>query len=168
MEDAKFLRTVTLFSLFEPDELETLGKSFLSTRFNKDDVILEEGRPNRALHLVKNGRVRVTRRVQEREVALNDLTAGQTFGEMSIMDDGIASATLYAVSDTEISSVSMEELAAFLNTRPAAAAKFWREIAVELRRRLLQTNDIVRSYFEVNKALAENPTLRQMFAMCNR
>jgi len=37
-----------------------------------------------------------------------------------------------------------------------------------LRRRLLQTNDVVRNYFEVNRALIENPTFREAYAMCNR
>ena len=52
--------------------------------------------------------------------------------------------------------------------RPAAAASFWRQIAIELRRRLLQTNDIVRTYFEMNRALIENPTFREAYALCNR
>jgi hypothetical protein len=62
----------------------------------------------------------------------------------------------------------MHELAQFLRTQPVAAAKFWRAIAVDLRRRLLETNDVVRSYFEVNRALIENPTFREAYAMCNR
>ena len=60
------------------------------------------------------------------------------------------------------------DLAEFLRQNPTAGAKFWREIAIDLRRRLLQTNDVVRSYFEVNRALIENPTFREAYAMCNR
>jgi hypothetical protein len=78
---------------------------------------------------VRAGRIRVTREVQDREVTLCDLTAGQTFGELSIIEDGVASATLRAVTDTEVLSVSMNDLAAFLREKPGAAAKFWREIA---------------------------------------
>ena len=62
----------------------------------------------------------------------------------------------------------MHDLAKFLRDTPAAGAKFWRAIAIDLRRRLIQTNDVVRSYFEVNRALVENPTFRQAYAMCNR
>jgi hypothetical protein len=87
---------------------------------------------------------------------------------LSIIEDGVASASLKAVTETEVLSISMNDLAEFLRHRPAAAAKFWREIAIDLRRRLLQTNDVVRSYFEVNRALIENPTFREAYAMCNR
>jgi len=167
-DDVDFLKNVTLFIEFDADELDDLRQSLHSTHFAPGDVILEEGNANRALHIVKTGRIRVTRRVQEREVTLCDLASAQTFGELSIIEDGVASATLHAVAETEVLSISMADLASFLRQRPSAAAKFWREIAVDLRRRLLQTNDVVRSYFEVNRALIENPTFREAYAMCNR
>lgn len=168
LEDVHFLQNVTLFIEFEPRELEAIRGSMQSTHFQPGDVILEEGNANRALHVLRSGRVRVSRKVHEREVSLCDLVEGQTFGELSIIEDGVASATLRAVSETEVLSIPMHDLAAFLQRTPAAGAKFWRAIAIELRRRLLQTNDVVRSYFEVNRALIENPTFREAYAMCNR
>jgi CRP/FNR family transcriptional regulator, cyclic AMP receptor protein len=166
--DDDFLRSVPLFVEFEADELEHLRRVLHRTQFSPGDVILQEGNANRALHIVRSGRIRVSRQVQDREVSLCDLVAGQTFGELSIIEDGVASASLKAVGETEVMSISMNDLAEFLREKPAAAAKFWREIAIDLRRRLLQTNDVVRSYFEVNRALVENPTFREAYAMCNR
>jgi CRP/FNR family transcriptional regulator, cyclic AMP receptor protein len=168
VQDENFLKNVTLFLELDPQELDDLRKCFQTTRFAAGDLILEEGKANRALHVIRSGRIRVKRRVESGEVVLTDLTAGQTFGELSIIEDGVASATLQALSDTEVASVSMNDLAAFLRDKPGVAAKFWRQIAVDLRRRLIQTNDLVRSHFEVNRALAENPTFRQVYAMCNR
>jgi len=168
VSDDDFLRSVPLFVEFESDELDDLRRVLHTTRFGPGDVILQEGNANRALHIVRSGRIRVSRKVQDREVSLCDLETGQTFGELSIIEDGVASASLKAVSETEVLSISMNDLAAFLRSKPSAAAKFWREIAVDLRRRLLQTNDVVRSYFEVNRALVENPTFREAYAMCNR
>jgi CRP-like cAMP-binding protein len=163
-----FLRNVTLFVEFDADELEHLARSLHRSHFNAGDLILEEGNANRALHIVRSGRLRVSRQVEEREVSLCDLSEGQTFGELSIIEDGVASASLRAITETDVLSVSMNDLADFLRQKPAAAAKFWRQIAIDLRRRLLQTNDVVRSYFEVNRALIDNPTFREAYAMCNR
>jgi CRP/FNR family cyclic AMP-dependent transcriptional regulator len=168
LDDVNFLRSVTLFVEFEADELSQLRTVLHASGFGAGDVILAEGNANRALHVVKAGRIRVTRHVHDHEVPLCDLIAGQTFGELSIIEDGVASATLTAVTETEVLSISMNDLASFLRDKPAAAAKFWRAIAIDLRRRLLQTNDVVRSYFEVNRALIENPTFREAYAMCNR
>ena len=167
MEES-FLKNVTLFVEFEPDELQALGKGMQLTTYAPGDAVLEEGNANRALHILKKGRIRVSRRVDSGEVTLCDLEAGQTFGELSIIEDGVASASLRAVTEAEVLSISMHDLAGFLRNTPAAGAKFWRAIAVDLRRRLIQTNDVVRSYFEVNRALVENPTFRQAYAMCNR
>lgn len=168
MAETNFLKNVTLFIEFDDEELAAIEKLMVSTHFAPGDVILEEGNANRALHVLKSGRMRVSRSVHDREVSLCDLVGGQTFGELSIIEDGVASATLRAVSESEVLSIPMQELAAFLRQHPSAAAKFWREIALDLRRRLLQTNDVVRSYFEVNRALIENPTFREAYAMCNR
>lgn len=168
MPEPDFLRNVTLFVEFDAGELEHLARSLHRSHFNAGDLILEEGNANRALHIVRSGRLRVSRQVDEREVSLCDLGEGQTFGELSIIEDGVASASLRAITETDVLSISMNDLADFLREKPAAAAKFWREIAIDLRRRLLQTNDVVRSYFEVNRALIENPTFREAYAMCNR
>jgi len=168
MNDVNFLKGVALFAEFVPEELEALRRSMIASHFAPGDVILDEGNANRALHILKNGRIRVTRHVQDREVPLCDLIEGQTFGELSIIEDGVASASLRAVTEAEILSMPMQDLASFLRAHPVAASNFWRAIAVDLRRRLLQTNDVVRSYFEINRALIENPKFREAYAMCNR
>ncbi len=168
MAEVNFLRGVTLFVEFEPAEVDELRKSFQATRFAAGDAILQEGNANRALHIVQNGRVRVSRHSDGGPIPLTDLGPGDTFGELSIIEDGVATASLHAITETEILSISMNDLAGFLRTRPAAASKFWRQVAVELRRRLVQTNDIVRAYFELNREMAANPTLRQMYALCAR
>jgi CRP-like cAMP-binding protein len=168
VQDPAFLRGVTLFIEFEPDELAALADAFLSFRYSPGDLILEEGNPNRALHILKSGKIRVSRKVHDNEVTLCELQPGQSFGELSIIEDGVASASLRAISEGEVLSIPMEKLAAFLRKNPNAAAKFWRAIAMDLRRRLLQTNEVVRNYFEVNRALIENPVFRETYAMANR
>ena len=168
MENSDFLKSVVLFAEFEREDLQKLGGMLQRTGFHPGDTVLDEGSPNRALHILASGRLRVVREVQGREVALCDLMAGQSFGELSIIEDGVASATLKAVTDAEVLSVPMQELATFLRQNPAAGAQFWRAIALDLRRRLIQTNDVVARYFEVNRAIIENPTFREAYAMCLR
>ena len=168
MEEPNFMRSVTLFVEFNEEELAAVVRCMVMSRFTPGDAILEEGNANRALHVLVSGRIRVSRRVDDGEVFLSDLVAGQTFGELSIIGDGVASATLRAVADTEVMSMPMQSLAQFLQQNPSAASKFWRAIAVELGQRLLHTNDVVRSYFEINRNLIDNPTFREAYAMCNR
>jgi CRP-like cAMP-binding protein len=160
-----FLRKVPLFEDFDEAELNRLDEVLVETVFEPGELILGEGQPNRALHIVREGRVRVSRAAEEGDVILSDLPAGRTFGELSILDDGMASATLRAIPRTAILSISFSDLERILQDSPRTAAKFWRAIAIDLRGRLLQTNEVVRTYFEVNRHLIDNPTFREVYAM---
>ncbi|MGH9456125.1 MAG: Crp/Fnr family transcriptional regulator [Thermoanaerobaculia bacterium] len=164
-EYGPFLRTISLFRELDAEELEAIGRLLVVTEFEPGELILEEGQPNRALHLVAEGRVRVSCRAEEGDVILCDLPAGRTFGELSILEEGFASATLRAIPKTKILSLSLADLHRILREAPATAAKFWHAIALDLRQRLVQTNAVVRTYFEVNRALVENPTFREAYAV---
>lgn len=167
-QEREFLRKVELLADFDEGELDAFGASMVATEFAPGQLILEEGQPNRALHIVREGRVRVSRHVEESDVILCDLSAGRTFGELSILEEGVAIATLRAIPKTTILSISKNDLNRMLKESPATAAKFWKAIAIDLRGRLVQTNDVVRTYFEVNRALVENPTFREAYAMVSR
>lgn len=167
-DQSEFLRKVLLFTELDGEELQRIGSAMVATSFQPGQLILEEGQPNRALHIVRDGRVRVSRRVEEGDVVLCDLPAGRSFGELSILEEGLASATLRAIPKTEILSLSLADLNRLLRESPQTAAKFWKAIAIDLRHRLIQTNEVVRTYFEVNRALVENPTFREAYAMMAR
>lgn len=168
MSEIEFLRTVPQLSELDDVELNVMEEAFTVLDYEPGSVIVEEGTPNRAIHIVRKGRVRVTRKVDDMEVALCDLSEAQTFGELSILGDGVTTATLRAIPATRIFSLSVSDLEFVLEQSPAAAAKFWQAIARDLGSRLVSTNEVVRSYFEVNRALVENPTFREAYAMCNR
>lgn len=165
MSDVDFLRNVPLFAEFETAELEDLSKLLRSASYNAGTIFLEEGAINRGLHIVRSGKVQVARTVDEDEVILGDLVQGQTFGEMSILEDGFTSARLKVTEDSEVLTISINNLGAYLGEHPLAAAKFWRAMAIDLRRRLLQANELVRKYFEVNRALIENPMFREAYTL---
>jgi CRP/FNR family transcriptional regulator, cyclic AMP receptor protein len=168
MSEIDFLKIVPQLSQLDEVELTVIEEALTTLHYEPGAVIIEEGTPNRAIHIVRNGRVRVSRKLEREEVILCDLSEGQTFGELSILGDGKTTATVRAITQTEIRSLSMEDLEFVLRQSPAAAAKFWQAIASDLGNRLVSTNEIVRSYFEMNRAIVENPTFREAYAMCNR
>lgn len=168
MDEIEFLATVSQLTGLERTDLEAIHGGMAVQRFGAGDLILEEASSNDSFHVIRQGRVRVSRRVDDRDVTLCDLLAGQTFGELSILGNGIVTATLRAIGDVTIYSLSMDSLDGIFRQSPRVAAKFWQAIATDLRDRLVQTNDVVRNYFEVNRALIENETFREAYAMCTR
>lgn len=165
MSEVDFLRHVPLFAEFEADELQALSLLLRAASYKAGTIFLDEGVINRGLHIVRSGKIQVARTVGEDEVILGDLCRSQTFGEMSILEDGFTSARIKVVEDSEVLTISINSLGAFLGEHPLAASRFWRAMAIDLRRRLLQANDLVRKYFEVNRALIENPMFREAYAL---
>ena len=168
MSETSFLRSVPLFAEFDADELAAVAALCREAEFPAGATVLEEGSVNRGLHVIRAGKLHVSRSVGDGEVVLTDLVEGQFFGELSILDDGLASATLRAIVDTTTLTISVNNLAAFLGGSPAAGAKFWRAMAIDLRKRLLNANDLVKNYVELNRALVENPLFREAYALCSR
>ena len=112
MTEYTFLRKVPLFAEFDEAELRRLDDVLVETTFEPGELILGEGQPNRALHIVRDGRVRVSRAAEEGDVILSDLPAGRTFGELSILDEGTARAVLELAGASRVS-----------NPTPVAAAR---------------------------------------------
>ena len=137
-------------------------------RYGGSERIFTEGDLGTTMYIVHSGKVRLFRMVEGQKRSHGVMEKGDFFGEMSILGDGVVTATLKAIPATTVLSLSVDDLEKVLRESPQAAAKFWHAIARDLRDRLIQSNDVVKSYFEVNRALVENPAFREAYAMCNR
>ena len=91
-----------LFHGIEPDELTRIALTMNRHRYRRDEVIFHEGDPGDSLHVVVEGRVKITRESTEGEEAIVVvLQAGDTFGELVLLDGAPRSATATAMEPTE-------------------------------------------------------------------
>ncbi len=95
---------------------------------------------------------------------LATLQAGQTFGEMSLMDGSRTTASVTANQPTEVLEVTREALDRLLGENLALSVKLWRNFAVDLKKRLARTNQLVDHYIDINQVLIENPELRDFYS----
>jgi ATP-binding cassette subfamily B protein len=66
-------------------------------------VIVREGEPADAFYVLVSGRARVVKQTDAGdEIALNSLRAGDSFGEMALLERGVRNATVRASSDVEL------------------------------------------------------------------
>ncbi len=93
------------------------------------------------LYVVTDGKVkaRAHRPLTVAENLLAILGPGQMFGELSLFDPGPRSATVTAVTDCTMQSLSHDELGQWLNGRPEVA----RGLLTQLAGRLRRANDVV-------------------------
>ena len=115
MGTADFLRKVAIFSQIDASKLEPLATKLRRRTFQRGEVIFHQGDPGDRLHFVAEGMVKISIISQdgrENDIAL--LSAGDCFGEMSILNGGMRSATAVAAEPTETMTLAGEEFVAFL------------------------------------------------------
>jgi len=99
MAEIASLSKAQLFAGLSPDELERIAALGHQRVYNKGDTILREGEPGRELFVVSRGTVHIALETAETPTPLINLGVGQIFGEMAMVDRGVRSATVTALSD---------------------------------------------------------------------
>lgn len=96
-----------LFHGIDDDELTRIALTMTRRRFRRDEVIFHEGDPGDSLHVVVEGRVKITRESTEGEEAIVViLAAGDSFGELVLLDGAPRSATATAMEPSETMTMS--------------------------------------------------------------
>jgi CRP/FNR family transcriptional regulator, cyclic AMP receptor protein len=105
--------------------------------------IIREGDPQEALFLVVSGLIHVQTLQGGRSLLLNTLRAGDSVGEVSVLDPGPASATVCANEFSILWTIGRDKLESFMRAHPLASAKVLLNIATLLCKRLRKTNEKV-------------------------
>ena len=140
MESVSFLGRVSLFSQLQPSDLILLAEKLKQRNFHKGEVIFHQDDPGDRLHLVANGLVKISIISQDgRENDLALLAPGDCFGEMSILDGGLRSASAVAADATETMTLSREDFLSFITQYPQVAI----QIITMLVGRLRATDEMI-------------------------
>ena len=97
--------------------------------FKAGDVIFREGDAATELFVIKSGQVRV--QIGNRTVT--ELGADSIFGEMALIDNEPRSATVVAITDTELVPVSEKQFLFLVSQTPYFALRVMRVLAQRLR-----------------------------------
>jgi CRP/FNR family cyclic AMP-dependent transcriptional regulator len=104
---ADLIRQVPLFSTLTDDEFSRLAHIFVSRTYSKNQIIFLEEETGNYMYLVLSGKVKVSKAgAGGKETILAIHRTGDFFGEMSLLDGKTAPATVSAMEDSKIISVS--------------------------------------------------------------
>jgi CRP/FNR family transcriptional regulator len=123
------LRNVPLFSGLDDNELESLADEFNERRFSAGDSIALEGAGGLMFFVVESGEASVE--VQGQEVGR--LGAGDSFGEIALIDRRPRTATVTAVSDLRTFGLPVFVFRPFVEARPQVAWKLLEAMADRLK-----------------------------------
>jgi CRP/FNR family transcriptional regulator, cyclic AMP receptor protein len=123
------LRSVSFFDGWTDDELEHFERIIDRARFQAGDVLITEGQSGQGFLLLTAGEAEVSQGGRP----LRLLEAGDHAGEMSLLDDSPASATVVATSDVEALVLYQRDFDNLLETIPSLGRRLLASLARWLR-----------------------------------
>jgi CRP/FNR family transcriptional regulator, cyclic AMP receptor protein len=101
------IRSIPLFSTLTDDEFSQLAHIFVARAYRKNQVIFLEEETGNYMYLVLSGKVKVAKAgASGKETILAIHRTGDFFGEMALLDGKTAPATVSAMEDSKIMSIS--------------------------------------------------------------
>ncbi|MGH9042380.1 MAG: patatin-like phospholipase family protein [Acidimicrobiia bacterium] len=134
------LRAIPFFRNLPAAALEAIADRLKLEPFSRGEVVFRKGEPSGSMYLVRSGQVDVVlegdHTPHNDQEPLASLGPGSFVGELGLLLDEPRSATLLAVTDSELLALSREDLDDLLDRYPAIAL----DLSRELGRRLVATN----------------------------
>lgn len=117
VEKVLFLKSIDLFSQIPGEDLAQIALISSEETRDQGDEVFAEGEAGDALYLVVDGKVRVHK--QDRVIA--ELGERECFGEMAILDAAPRSATVTAVSESNLLKITREDFQEIMSEKPEIA-----------------------------------------------
>ena len=130
------LAHVELFSSLDKKELQTLAKSSQERTYSAGTTLFSQGDSGSGLYILKSGKVSITQKsgAQGAEKEINTVGAGETLGEMALLDDQPRSATVTAVEDVTALLLPIWEFRGVIKAHPDIALKLLATLSRRLRK----------------------------------
>jgi len=138
--DIDLLRMVSILRDLDDAELTSFRNLLTLREIKAKERILEEGTHVEHFYIICDGTVHIRRLAQKREMLMGRLGAGAFFGEINLFDPGVATASIYAMTQTLVAVVHYDALRAFMEANPATGYKIVTAMMTETVRRLRATS----------------------------
>jgi CRP/FNR family transcriptional regulator, cyclic AMP receptor protein len=158
--DNKFLYSHSLFGGLTEVELDEIRTHFKEEQYKAGDLILHEGESNNKLYFIISGSVTIVRlrklsnkHGEEETVVLSNFVAGDTFGEMELIDIQPCAASVRADTDTVVYTFTNNDLYQLSKWNHKTHTMIIMNLAREISRRLRVTNELLS--YELYKNITE-------------
>jgi len=139
MVDAKMLQRYSMFGGLLEDQIDLIIPMMEKNNYACGDVIIVEGTPNDKVFFIIEGKVSI---VKEGKV-LYEMTQGDTFGEMEVLDVMPCTATVRADTDVMVMSISNRSLREIYRNDIKSYALLLMNLARDISRRLRAANEVM-------------------------
>jgi signal transduction histidine kinase len=126
------LKEVEIFSAFDDSILMEFVKSMTEVHLKKDDALFKKGDIGNAMYIIIEGSVQI----HDNDYIFTTLNNKQFFGEYSLIDSAVRSATVTAIRDSKLLELKQSTFNQVTQQRP----ELWKNVLVSLIKRLRDYN----------------------------
>jgi len=137
---SEMLQDTFLFRNLNFGEAQALSRLCHYERRKKGEVVIEEGGLGQALYLVQSGQVKVLKGEGVKTEELAELGPSELFGEMSLIEDALTSASVVAATDVELLVIKRADFENLLSQNESLALKVYKSFCRTLSERLRRTS----------------------------
>jgi CRP/FNR family transcriptional regulator, cyclic AMP receptor protein len=137
---AELLQDTFLFRNLNFGEAQALSRLCHNERRKKGEVVIEEGSLGQALYLVRSGQVKVLKGEGAQTEELAELGPSELFGEMSLIEDALTSASVVAATEVELLVIQRADFEDLLGQNASLALKIYKSFCRTLSERLRRTS----------------------------
>lgn len=128
------LKKAFLFQGLPDDVLEALAQKMTHQKLATNEVLFRRGDQGDSLYIIDEGRIKIVREEgQGGEVILNHCGPGEAIGEMSLFDQEPRSATVVAVTDSQVLQLKREAFFELIDQRPDVSLVLLQSLSSRLR-----------------------------------
>jgi CRP-like cAMP-binding protein len=100
--------------------------------YKDGEIIVREGELDGRMFIIQSGKVRLTQKLDGRDVSLSELKAGDLFGEMAMVRRGVWPATAAAVGNVEVLSMDKKKFLRQVHADPSLAYPILRRMSQKI------------------------------------
>lgn len=141
MVGSDLIQDIFLFRQLNFDETLSLSSLLVQTEKKAGDVIIEEGELGRALYIVEHGEVVVFKGEGKHRRELARLGPGELFGEMSLIENDLTSASVAAKTNVKLLVINREDFEKLIGRDLNIALKVYKTFCNTLSERLRKTSE---------------------------
>jgi CRP/FNR family transcriptional regulator, cyclic AMP receptor protein len=136
----QILQEMPIFGGATESTIKTLLEGARINELSRGDTVFREGELDTSIYVIEFGRVSVFRHWEGDNYKLRELSEGDCFGEMALMDFKPRSATVIADTDCSLIQISAAQLGALYGNDPAQYTLILMNLGREVCRRLREAD----------------------------
>lgn len=138
------VKKIPLFEGLTDEEATFIIPHLKVENYPAGSAVFQENSDGDKFFIIFEGRVRISKDVNDKPKTLAILLAGDFFGEIALIDRGPRSASAAALEDTMLVSMTEDAFKTLVNQNGTSAAKFLQALLVVFCKRIRNTNEHLR------------------------